>query len=207
MNKPLLLDFDGVIFRNKAALKAVEKKSTEFTRKFAAFRHEKSFDYRPYGHTVRMINALKGVGPDITLQDYNYFVFDREVLSCVKDSIRDDDMLRARMWEHLISRNEHGAHIFSNAPDVWVRCVLSFLDLEESFEGKWILCPKTLDHLKPNEEAYKNALDKVGTKDLLFVDDSEVNYMAARELQIPSMIYTDQADRHLIEKFLHIRKS
>ena len=205
MNRSLLLDFDGVVFRNKEALRAVEKKSSEFTLQYIPV--PANVSYQTYGHTVNMVNSLKKDLPKVTLQDYNRYVFDRPLLESTRDMIGKDDLLRAKMWKHLVEKHNGDTCIFSNAPEVWIRCVLSFLDIDEVFLEKKILCPCTLNDLKPADMAYTRVLKDRKKASSLFIDDSVVNIEAARKLDIPSMLYTGEVDRALIESYqFHVKQ-
>lgn len=213
----LLFDVDGVLFRNKHAMKLVEERSTDFTRKFIpSFHPSPHLNYSKYGHTVRMINKIThntGRISTTTLEEYNEYVFNEATLNQVARLINDDDVVRGEMWKHVIDRSGRTAHIFSNASEVWVRHVLSWSNLEPSFADSVIVTPKSLYSLKPNPDSYETMVDELqddvsSVKEILFIDDSKGNVDAALRVGIPAVHYTDQVDELLVGNYFyyHVNK-
>lgn len=201
---------DGVLFRNPKAMKIVEDKSTEFTKKYIpCFQPSKRWNYQMFGHTVKMINQLtheKGKVMTTSLEDYNDYVFNDGTLRHVSQVLTLDDMVRADMWRHLIQKSGRVPHIFSNAPNVWVREVLSWISLTEMFENGVIVTPESLNTLKPSPESYETMIDKlhgygIHRQDLLFMDDSKGNVEGSLKMGIPSLHYTQEIDDMLIHNF------
>lgn len=103
-------------------------------------------------------------------------------------------------------KSGHVPHIFSNAPDVWVRQVLSWVSLAEMFENGVIVTPQSLNTLKPSPESYETMLDSIrgyGIKreDLLFIDDAKGNVDGSLKMGIPSLHYTQEIDQMLLANF------
>jgi FMN phosphatase YigB (HAD superfamily) len=208
----LLFDVDGVLFRNKHALKLIEERSTDFTRKFIpSFQPSPQLNYLKYGHTVQMINKIThtiGRVSTTTLEEYNEYVFNDSTLNQVARLVNDDDVTRGEMWKHVIVRSGQTPHIFSNAPDVWVQGVLSWASLENSFADSVIITPKSLYSLKPNPQSYEIMVDELQddvscVKDILFVDDSRANVNGALRAGIPAVQYTDEVDELLVGNYFY----
>lgn len=194
--KVLIFDLDGVLLRNPAVQRAIERRSSEFAGQ------EGMKDYRPYGHTVRMLN--RGVGVNDVLEEYNQYVFSKPNVREMAALLTSKDLARARMWKSLVTRSHRTPHVFSNAPEHWVRSVLSWVGLEDVFADSEIVTPRSVDTLKPTPKSFQGMWERVGPRvnhhnEVLFLDDSSLNIDAARSMGLPSLLYTDDIDRMLME--------
>ena len=200
MSRALLLDFDGVIFRNKVGLQKVVQKSNEFTYKYVPTYDPLKDSYTKYGHTVHLINH-KTTDRQVTFQEYNDYVFDNLTMEFVFDNMDIDDKKRADMWKFALEDRE--AHVFSNAPSVWVNGLLSELDMGHLFQT--VITSDDMEYLKPMEESYEAAgvmLQNHGDiRDMVFMDDSNVNVQGARDFGIDSVHYTPAFDWYLMSSY------
>lgn len=197
MHKVSLLDFDGVLFRNNAAMEKVIQRSDDFSRMHAPSYNPKDFDYRVHGHTVYMLQEQ--FGKKVTFQNYNDYVFDDSIFEFVRKTMTEEDVMRAQRWKQLLEDVREPSYIFSNAPHVWVHEILSITGLGESFDESRVMCSDTLGCLKPSPLAYIAAIDKVGHRDVLFYDDSKLNVEQAECAGIPSVHFTDDVEKRLFE--------
>ena len=172
------MDFDGVMLRNQAMTMYQNKKSAMFVQKHTGMSLKAcevlNADYYPkYGHTVIMMNKL--FNKDLTLQDYNNFVFDEESLKSMIPLLDTKTVSHYHTFDTLITKCEDkliNTCVFTNAPYVWVNTFQSVL----SNKQLPVIYPKELSLLKPNASAY----DAVETSYPLcntfwFLDDSKGN--------------------------------
>lgn len=195
----LLLDFDGVLFRNRQCLRAVERKSSRFTRlHIPEYNPHTHGDYRSHGHTVHLINSVAGHG--VTMEEYNEYVFTPSLIDHVLWHFDGADERRVKAWKGFASMFDHPC-IFSNAPDEWVVPLIGMLGIDSFVED--VHTSTSMGCLKPSLNAYHHALKGVYEKgvpkgDVLFVDDSSTNTNTAMNLGITSCLYTDATDRCLL---------
>lgn len=192
MSKSLLLDFDGVLFRNTTALKQVERRSMEFTQnKVPGFVETPSLNYHKYGHTVHMINRLR-FDQRTTLKEYNDFVFSADTMDQIFSWIDTDDLKLVDEWKMFVADTGMTPYVFSNAPSLWVHPLLERLHMVGMFEDDNVITSDRIDCLKPSLESFEKAIDMSATdkREVWFVDDSEYNVSTAKNLGIPSSLFT-----------------
>jgi hypothetical protein len=83
MNRKLLLDFDGVVLRNKYLKQYQLDRSAKFIKEKTCIptkicKNINKENYPKYGHTVTMLNNMFQL--PVTLEEYNEFVFDKKQL-------------------------------------------------------------------------------------------------------------------------------
>lgn len=205
MSRVLLLDFDGVMFRNPAANHHVVERSDMFVRKYVPNYDPKFHNYRVYGHTVKMMQTLFRV--PVTMEEYNEYVFRPCLFASTAKTITEEDRRRTTAWKKIVRLPEMETHIFSNAPAMWVETILeqTGLDLDESSLGL-LMTSDRLGILKPEEQAYMRMMDRVEkypgssrvTNEILFLDDAETNVRAAQALGWNAVLYEDTLDRLLM---------
>lgn len=173
--RTLVLDFDGVIFRNKHATTLVNNKSIKFVAKtmncsyqYALQFHKCNFDN--HGHTVHMLNSM---GYDTTLSDYNSYVFNAELWYDLEFIMTSQDEHNIKLISQTNDKLNKKSVLFSNAPESWCKTILSIngFSLDDLFEETFTC--KDITTLKPNKSNYEKIESKYGN--LYFIDDSEVN--------------------------------
>mgnify|MGYP006280770581 CR=1 FL=1 len=175
MASKLLLDFDGVVLRNKHILSYQVAQSAKFVHRHVPYlslsecTHLNRLYYPQYGHTVIMMNKMMNV--PVTLEDYNDFVFHPKKLQKLEKLIDDDTCEYAESFLPLF--NEFDTGIFTNAHINWVEmfCKVFELPVDESN----IYWPMELELLKPNPQAYTRVAFRIKTNNITFVDDSAKN--------------------------------
>lgn len=189
LKKVVLVDFDGVVLRNKTADIQVAKRASIYTWKkineIKSYNHKlispKQADdisynlYKGYGHTL---SGLKYTGiPNCHMKDYNKFVYDTIDYEKIRKFNNDFDDLRV-LIDYCIEHH-HEIYFFTNAPYRWMNNVLKdnsdilssvndvrkVLNIDEDDEN----------FLKP----YSNIYDKINShfykENIVFIDDNVGN--------------------------------
>jgi hypothetical protein len=180
----ILLDFDGIIFRNKAFTRIIEKKSIEFVEKYwnVSASHSKFLNkilYKKHGHTANGLAKLtKNSLPDV-IKDYNDYVFVKNVKHYEFEGLLNkDDYVRFDTLSHYMRNNMDGKYgLFTNAPLVWCETVSLMIgyDLSHIIDYDKVF---TSDEglLKPNMDAYNNVTGVLSSEEKIhFIDDSVLN--------------------------------
>lgn len=188
MKKVLLLDFDGVVLKNKLADAAVAKRAGVYTWKACTkiprspneigIKHANELCYgvyKGYGHTV---TGLKAVGIDCNLAEYNHLVYstiDYAKLRQVNNNLDDlRSLLKYCKDEHILT------YIFSNAPEQWIQGMLkNDADLLEALNDvRGVIGVNKNDEtfLKPKKEVYDAIDARLNGDKIYFVDDNMVNF-------------------------------
>ena len=181
MRSQVLLDFDGVVLRDRRMSMYQTQRSAKFVKLHTALPMKtadfvnKRF-YPVHGHTVIMLRER--FFKDISLEEYNDFVFDKRALKqlpVTKEMIEHGKAFRSLF-------DDFDAWIFTNAHWNWIEHFVDVFDLPIGQER--VIWPTDLTRLKPNEKAYD--LVEAKMKDLgekkIFVDDSEINLVYPRKL-------------------------
>jgi FMN phosphatase YigB (HAD superfamily) len=189
----LLLDFDGVVFRNRRSHSIVGERIVEYVRTRAGLstyweaKQINKIAYEKYGHTLR---GLADMRPDLELsiEDFNDFVYDRGVVSAARMSICYDRDERppadAGAFLRYCGSIDVTPYIYTNAPLSWVAMGFGMYGID--FPEERILSPDSIAMvpgrpvLKPDLASFaragSRALDECGgSADILFVDDGAAN--------------------------------
>lgn len=173
----LLLDFDGVVVKNKKIIQYQYQRSAKFVQKHLhvpiTTADELNRKYFPkYGHTVIMLKDHFKI--PVTLEEYNEFVFPKEQI------YRLDSLVDKQTFEHgndfakHFKSTSYHTSIFTNAHVNWVTTFADIFDLPIGEHN--IIWPQSLDLLKPLPKAYHNISDLFHEADrIVFVDDSKKN--------------------------------
>ena len=117
----VILDFDGVICKNRKLYHEVNMKSVTFVSQKTQFSFDEALhfnnkNYKKHGHTV---NMLKNYGIQTSLKEYNEFVFDDTMWDKVSKSLTNRDILDILNIKAFNSIIEDKSILFSNAPSIW----------------------------------------------------------------------------------------
>lgn len=189
MTTSLLLDFDGVVLKNRNLHNYQLRRSAKFVQKHTNYSlracEELNKVYYPtYGHTVTMVNKL--FNQNTTLEDYNDFVFDKKELVKLDRLLDLSTVEHMKSFEKIIRKctenpDELNWRIFTNAHINWITHFCVKVGLHDYSEDK-VIWPTELNFLKPNEDAYVTVENKLTKTDMfIFIDDSWVNLEAAQE--------------------------
>lgn len=191
MRKAVLLDFDGVVLRNKVADSCVSRRAAIYTwkavnnvpRSMSEISIKQAGDlcysvYKGYGHTVL---GLQAIGVDASLKDFNRMVYSTIDYDKVRAHNNSMDGVR-KLIEHC--RHE-GTDIFmfSNAPYTWIENVLkNDADIIESIPDVRDVLGVSADdsaYLKPQRTVYDAASSKLMQQQrydkIILVDDNAAN--------------------------------
>jgi len=213
----VFLDFDGVLFDNRKANLYISHKATRYVAervglppRSAKLLNEKMYPY--YGHTTRMINSLRLTKNDVTISDFNEFVYDEETFDFITnlELTRDDKALYAD-WSDTLCDDRFGRlFVLSNAPTKWIKVCLSHLN-NHTTSAKCILfedivsVPEMMDGaMKPCEEAYtymESMCDGRG----IYVEDNATNFKRSSSisnvlLKSAAHVSTANSKTHMIIK-------
>lgn len=173
----LLLDFDGVIIKNKKILQYQYQRSAKFVQKHLHVPITTADDinrkyYPKYGHTVIMLKDHFNI--PVTLEEYNEFVFPKTQI------YRLDSLVDKQTFEHgndfikHFKSMDYHTSIFTNAHINWVTTFADIFDLPIAEHN--VIWPQSLELLKPMPKAYDNVSHQFKEADrIIFVDDSPKN--------------------------------
>ena len=177
-NSKLVFDFDGVVFNNPNVNQKIIEKSVGYVKSKTGYSYEKSLDfnntnYKKHGHTALM---LKRYGYDASLDEYNAYVFDREIWTHVRSNISSDDYIRAECVKTANTLLGYNSILFSNAPYIWCYKVLDMLgyDIDDLFTLVYTGIRES--SLKPNSILYQVIeYTNRDVDELHFFDDNKKN--------------------------------
>ena len=203
----VLLDFDGVLFKNTKVHDMIKRKSIDFVaQKMHVAPHKavkiNQHHYRTFGHTIMHL-------PRGTLADYNREVFDTIDWDFVQDCITDDDQYTMETFFEMKHRfPANTPYLFSNAPFDYCEKVTSAIgynltDLVDCnvFTSDTITDKIQNDFIKPLPHTYEYVEDMLASPQLHFLDDTPLN--------LAPLKYNSRWDPHLIDstmKHEHIEK-
>jgi len=172
MNKVLLLDFDGVIFKNKGALQIVSNKAARFVKNNVKLSNKDShivnkYLYKSFGHTLYGLNNL---GYNINIKDYNDYVYKNinyKYFIINKSDVKDIKVIIERCKKYNIK-----IYIFSNSPKCWCDNILDCMNIDKN-NMRYI---DTMNLLKPDKELYDKIEKENQDSKIYFVDDSFINF-------------------------------
>lgn len=186
LKKVVLVDFDGVVLRNKSADVQVAKRASIYT--WRKFNNIKSHNhtlispkqaedicynlYKGYGHTL---TGMKHIGiPNCHMKDYNKLVYDTIDYDKLRSSNNNFNDLRTLI--NYCHENNHDIFFFSNAPYRWM---YNMLKDEQDIISSVDDVRKVL-HINDDDESYLKPYDLIYDKinshfkneNIVFIDDS-----------------------------------
>lgn len=190
--KALLLDVDGVVFRNRAVLNKVSDKVVKYVSKelnidATEARLVNKALYGTFGHTYIGMRSVYGTTKSI--HHFSQHVYDDELIHDLTSSIADDTIVKdsksVRCLAEECKRKDIDLYLFSNAPHVWCSHVLSVMHLSTYIPGENIItCDHEVFHkgLKPMNVVYDTMLRYIFHKthddvSIMFVDDTFMNHV------------------------------
>lgn len=215
MSKCLLLDFDGVMLKNKGLSTYQQRRSAKFVQKhtymnLSTCEELNRLYYPTYGHTVTMLNKL--FNSNTTLEEYNEFVFDRKQLKRLNNLLDKETINHMISFEKFIDKSNTNQDvswsIFTNAHINWILHFCERIGLQGFAEDK-VIWPVELTYLKPNEDAYISVEKQFDSTDtFIFIDDSLVNIQAAQQRGWECIWMKDGTDvSDVYNKFLDLCES
>lgn len=193
MSSSVLLDFDGVLIKNKHISNLIETKSIEYIQKkynksIKASKTINTYFYKTFGHTAIGLNQHDYRN---NILEYNEFVFENMDYQTIDNLMTLNDRLLLREFKKY-DRKHFG--LFTNAPIAWCEniCSLAQIDLyafveeEKSFTSDDGL-------IKPQNEIYQFVEDTlIKNEEIHFIDDNLINFKC--------IVDNDRWKPHLLDK-------
>jgi len=186
----LLLDFDGVMFRDDNVWQYLTEESARFMEKCVGIpesecRQIADENYHKFGHTVITINNLFNI--NCTLADYNEFVYDEAKIKNVDSTICDGSkhyMQRFYAVFDFCRENNMEWYILTSAASSWVMHFAHLTGMDGMITKEKIISSDGFDaiqQIKPFPPIYNyvETLFADPHKMFMFVDDT------AKNLQVP----------------------
>lgn len=187
--KVVLLDVDGVVYRNQKVLQKVSHNIVRYISKELKVSIPEADAmnqvlYKNFGHSYIGMRSIFNTSHSI--HHFNNYVYDDDLLndvSTVHDDTLPQDAASVRFLIQECKRRDIDVYLFSNAPLKWCETIIRTMKLSNYVNDQQII---TCDHdvfrmcLKPNPYVYDTMLRYLCHKkhdevDCLFVDDSLVN--------------------------------
>ncbi len=165
--KVVLLDVDGVVYRNPRVLQHVGHKCVKYVSKklqidLPAAQNINKTLYQKFGHTLLGMQRVYDMHIEDILEEFNAYVYDRTTMKYLKESGHDESMdhLRQEMKDFVEFCNykDVPVHLFSNAPYRWCREISHMLDIANVVPSQNIIHSGHLEmgyYLKPERTVYK----------------------------------------------------
>ena len=186
----LLLDVDGVVYRNRVILDKVSQNvvkyvSQELHTDLDTAKKINNMLYGTFGHTYTGMRATYGMNK--SMAHFTRHVYTDELLHAVSSNANDhimiNDSIAVRSLAEECKRKDIELFLFSNAPFTWCSRILSVMQLDRYVSTENII---SSDHdllcsrVKPDPHAYDNVYKYIMHKyhdDVvcMMVDDSFIN--------------------------------
>jgi FMN phosphatase YigB (HAD superfamily) len=174
-SKLLLLDFDGVIFKNNKMHNVVSQRCEYFVNKYIKTSIPSKINkqlYQSTGHTLLGLKKL-GIKPIPTIDEFNDYVY-KDIFKDFNhktflDSIDEKQKKELTILKKISKTNP--PYIFSNAPDIWTNTITEIL-LDTVFPTTTSI---TSPYIKPNKIAYIKIENHLKDNSFVFIDDKIQN--------------------------------
>lgn len=173
-HKVALVDFDGVILRNKKVHGLVQKRIESYVGSIlksdnkVIVKNVNKYLYNEYGHTLIGLEKIVGRDNAGRLEDYNDYVYsnlniDRDDYYEIRRQMTEWNMFLGKCKSQNIP-----IYIFSNAPKDWC---LNFI--EEKIVNGFVddILPMNTELLKPDMRVFEIVGDWFAGKSIYFIDD------------------------------------
>lgn len=168
----LVLDYDGVVFRNTRAMRVVNDRSNQFVNQKLRTCNTRRM---MCGHAVNYLNAM---GVSVDVEEYNEFVYGRLRWS---EMYVDEEDRTPIVDVHLLNKFQNQKSIlFSNAPRIWIDNTMDMIGIRPHTLFDDVYTSETAEQLKPNGEMYKTIEARYPDVDLLCIDTLSVNGLGQR---------------------------
>lgn len=205
----LLLDFDGVVLKNRGLMRYQSDRSARYLHKHTGMplpvaRDFNKHYYPRYGHTVTMMRSM--LKKNVTLDDYNSYLYGNNIRWL-------DRFVDKATYEHgnsfnrvleFTRTNNIEVIVFTNVHVNWVKRFSGLMDLPIQDHG--VFWASDTRMLKPHPFSYQ-LLESVFPNDTRFVffDDSKSNVSGAeRPRWIPVLFGEDHTADHVVRSLKHV---
>ena len=192
VKKVVVLDVDGVLFRNKKILSHVSNKAVKYIQdnvpnftEFHAAYYFNNMIYKSYGHTARGLSIIYNNPYEI--RDFNEYIYNSSMIDELKSHLVKNVTEIKNIKKELVpllnhcKENDISIYLLSNAPSEWCVEISDVLSLHIPFTNiitsDWIL----FNHrLKPDRGLYNDVYNYIEFKEkekvfIYYIDDSEIN--------------------------------
>lgn len=188
MSRVLLLDYDGVILRNNSANKLIAHRAGLYTQKVVSIKNNYTIDskashdlcfnvYKGFGHTLLGINAVGIDHTEVTLRNYNNFVYSHIDYNDLTNT--NNDMEDVEKVFNLCAKQDIDVYVFSNSPKRWIeRTIRKQKNVAKNMKDirdKLNVQDDDASLLKPLPKIYDMINNLFKDKEIVFVDDSACN--------------------------------
>lgn len=193
MNKAILLDFDGVIVRNRRIDRAVANACVRSVARVAgvSFQEARRANRQLYpsvcGHSSEVLRRAYGVACDV--EAFNRLVYEEFMdYRSVERMLTSKDRRHAdRVASAIQAWGPERTFVFSNAPVVWCERLADMFGVGGVLSAERMACSDATGALKPRAEAYEEAERIVREVDeslerFVLVDDAWQNVRALEGL-------------------------
>jgi FMN phosphatase YigB (HAD superfamily) len=196
MATKLLLDFDGVVLKNKKLMQYQCDWSARYLHKHTGMPIPVAKDfnahyYPRYGHTVTMMRKM--LKKNVTIEDYNSYMYGDNIRwlnrFVDKDTYEHGNGFN-KVFKECEERNIE-VIIFTNVDIRWVLNFSNLLDIPVQRSN--VVWPSHLDLLKPSKYSY-DLLESVFPSDtkFIFFDDSYKNIENAKRPRWTSVLFENK---------------
>lgn len=175
--KVALVDFDGVILRNKQSLQYTVNRVEKFVSVKTGIKCEKMLKqfntelYQSYGHTFL---GLQDLGYTKSLKEFNSFVYGGDLRPF---SLTDEEKKEWSRFKNNMSLLDIKVQLFSNSSPVWMS---HFTNYDETFEVTNMISSFPDSYfsklLKPKIDIYTTIYALYPNHDIVFIDDKLSNF-------------------------------
>lgn len=201
----ILLDFDGIVFRNRNVQNEVTERSIRFVKKHGHFKTDSDalyFNATRYpveGHSALLLPKYRSVRKAV--RDYNDAVFDEHLMYTIRNSVNEGDQRHVQRMlaiKHTLPSDVQ-FHLCTNAPLRYVEQVMNSLALPMDllFDTKNSFTSDD-DLVKPQAEFWdtveRHPYFSDHTSTIELVDDSLVHVLSVKDRArwMPHYINTDK---------------
>jgi hypothetical protein len=204
----MLVDFDGVICKNRVASNRIIQKASLYTwmkmntDKTPPILMREAEDicgnlYKGFGHTVLGLKAI-GIN-DVSLKEYNDYVYNNINYGELRTDLMDFSEIKSLSL--FCVNNDIPIFLFTNAPKTWYCNILREHEdiLENMTDIRDVIGVSDDDenHLKPYSVIYNAIENKFPTHKILFVDDSAMNFKSTLGSNNWTNIYYSPCNRKI----------
>lgn len=173
----IVLDYDGVILRSNKASSMIANKCDAFVghvtrnNSIECARSLNQSLFKTYGHSVL---GLRSLGYNVSTHEFNGYVYSD--IDYASMQLTYADFANFTGLSELIREYQGRVYIYSNAPNEWVTETMNMTYIgRQLFQGVQLLSMHEYEILKPDPNIYVHATNKLGARNVYFVDDMLLN--------------------------------
>tara|TARA_Y100000389_G_scaffold109924_1_gene107044 strand:+ start:23333 stop:23974 length:642 start_codon:yes stop_codon:yes gene_type:complete len=192
----ILLDFDGVVLKNKKVDSYITKKSIEHVAvsRNISLDHAKQLNTKLYpklGHTSLINTDIHSLSRSI--KEYNNYVFNELDYSKIDRMLTKNDKSYVHKIFEIPNEQSIPLGIFTNAPLSWCESVLMLcdIDINKEFSEKYLFTSDN-SFVKPLQISYDVVEKSMKNRHIFFIDDKKSNLEPIEDKNKWSGIHLDE---------------